>query len=106
MRFYYTSRGAKSPDSYHVIAPVYVDIFLQVISVKKQTKKQTKPAEKKVAQEFHFFIFITHLEEKRTRFAESSSSNIKRLISYAAPESKKVDKICCQLALPKLMGNT
>lgn len=54
----------------------------------------------------YFFIFITHLEEKRTRFAESSSSNIKRLISYAAPESKKVDKICCQLALPKLMGNT
>ena len=92
MRFYYTSRGAKSPDSYHVIAPVYVDVFLQVISVKKTNKKTNKASGKKVAQEFHFFIFNTHLEEKRTRFAESSSSNIKRLISYAAPESKKVEK--------------
>lgn len=50
----FASRSSKSPDSYHAIIPIYVDICPAIISV-----ENTKASEEKPAQEFHLFICIT-----------------------------------------------
>lgn len=47
-RTYITSRDTKSPDSYHAITPVNVDICPPIISVEEKIS-----SEKKAAQEFH-----------------------------------------------------
>ena len=41
-RFYFTSGGAKSQDSYHTITPVCVDICPLIISVEKKQSQRKK----------------------------------------------------------------
>ena len=84
---YFTSRGINSPDSYHAITPVRVDICPPIVSVE----------ETQSAQEFQLFFLIFSMEGNQTSVIESSDGDIKKLIARAVPEStKKVTTIRCQ----------
>ena len=69
--------------------PVCVDICPPIISVKKKQSQR-----KKAAREFQLFILIIYIEEKQTRFVESSNSDIKKLVANAVPESTKRSTRC------------
>jgi len=66
---YFTSRGINSPDSYHAITPVRVDIC--------------------PAQEFQLFFLLFSMEGNQTSVIESSDGDIKKLMASAVPESTK-----------------
>ena len=66
---YFTSRGINSPDSYHAITPVWVDIC--------------------PAQEFQLFFLLFSMEGNQTSVIESSDGDIKKLMASAVPESTK-----------------
>ena len=51
-------------------------------------RKETEPAEKSQLKSFTFSLNI-YMEEKQTRFVESSDSDIKNLVANAVPESTK-----------------
>ena len=66
---YFTSRGINSPDSYHAITAVRVDIC--------------------PAQEFQLFFLLFSMEGNQTSVIESSDGDIKKLMASAVPESTK-----------------
>ena len=66
---YFTSRGINSPDSYHAITPVRVDIC--------------------PVQEFQLFFLLFSMEGNQTSVIESSDGDIKKLMASAVPESTK-----------------
>ena len=76
---YFTSRGINSPDSYHAITPVRVDICPPIVSVE----------EKQSAQEFQLFFLLFSMEGNQTSVFESSDGDIKILMASAVPESTK-----------------
>ena len=80
----FASRSSKSPDSYHAIIPIYVDICPAVISV-----ENTKASGKSQLKSFTYSSVLLYMEEKLTCFVESSGSFFKRLISNAAAQSSK-----------------
>ena len=53
----------KSPDNYHALGHVYVDICPSIISIKKKQSQRIRPA-----QEFPFVIFITSRGRKTNSF--------------------------------------
>ena len=75
---YFTSRGINSPDSYHAITPVRVDICPPIVSV-----------EEKHSQHKNFNFFFSYLAWKETSVIESSDGDIKKLMASAVPESTK-----------------
>ena len=52
-------------------------------------RKETKPAEKSQLKSFTFSSLLFYMEEKQTRFAESSDGDIKELVANAVQESTK-----------------
>ena len=76
---YFTSRGINSPDSYHAITPVRVDICPPIVSVEEKHSQN---------KNFNFF-FLFSMEGNQTSVMESSDGDIKKLMASAVPESTK-----------------
>ena len=70
---YFTSRGINSPDSYHAITPVRVDICPPIVSV-----------EEKHSQPKNFNFFFSYLAWKETKLVLLSLA-----MASAVPESTK-----------------
>ena len=77
---YFTSRGINSPDSYHAITPVRVDICPPIVSV-----------EEKHSQHKNFNFFFSYLVWKETKLVLLSLAmvTLKKLMASAVPESTK-----------------
>ena len=88
---YFTSRGINSPDSYHAITPVRVDICPPIVSVEEKHSQH---------KNFNFFFVLFSMEGNQTSVIESSDGDIKKLMASAVPQCsgkyKKVTKIRCQ----------
>ena len=76
---YFTSRGINSPDSYHAITPVRVDICPPIVSIEEKHSKH---------KNFNFFLLFS-VEGNQTSVIESSDGDIKKLMASAVPESTK-----------------
>ena len=82
-RTYITSRGTKSPDSYHAITPVNVDICPPIISVEEKIS-----SEKRQLKSFIFLIHKSHhvlnriffLANKTALPKQNNRSNLKACI--------------------------
>ena len=74
------ARGINSPDSYHVITPVRVDICPPIVSVEEKHSQH---------KNFNFSFLLFSMEGNRTSVIESSDCDIKKLIASAVPESTK-----------------
>ena len=77
---YFTSRGKNSPDSYHAITPVRVDICPPIVSVEEKHSQH---------KNFNFFFLLFSMEGNQTSVIESSDGDIKKLMASAVPESTK-----------------
>ena len=77
---YFTSRGINSPDSYHAITPVRVDICPPIVSVEEKHSQY---------KNFNFFFLLFSMEGNQTSVIESSDGDIKKLMASAVPESTK-----------------
>ena len=77
---YFTSRGINSPDNYHAITPVRVDICPPIVSVEEKHSQH---------KNFNFFFLLFSMEGNRTSVIESSDGDIKKLMASAVPESTK-----------------
>ena len=77
---YFTSRGINSPDSYHAITPVRVDICPPTVSVEEKHSQY---------KNFNFSFLLFSMEGNRTNVVESSDGYIKKLMASAVPESTK-----------------
>ena len=77
---YFTSRGINSPDSYHAITPVRVDICPPIVSV-----------EEKHSQQKNLNFFFSYLAWKETKLVLLSLAMVtfKKLMESAVPESTK-----------------
>ena len=83
---YFTSCGAKSQDDYHTITQGCLRRYLPSDYFRR---KETKPAEKSQLKSFTFSSLLFYIEEKQTRFVDSSDSEIKKVVANAVLESTK-----------------
>ena len=77
---YFTSRGINSPDSYHAITPIRVDICPPIVSVEEKHTQH---------KNFNFFFLLFSMEGNQTSVIESNDGDIKKLMASAVPESTK-----------------
>ena len=75
---YFTSRGKKSPDSYHDITPARVDICPPIVFVEEKLSQHNN---------FTFSFLLFNMEGNQTSVIESSDGDIKKLMASSVPES-------------------